>query len=296
MRACAPISARIGLADKQMHEAHAFRAMLTDAIETLDVAFTSPLSLYFLRVYSIFSFQAFPAIYFAAFDGVLPLAVSESLWATSDWALKMVMTSSLMEANFMTIEQRRDRTRRRHKERMRMRHILNLTSAIEAKGAASPARSRMHLHTHPCLIATPVRVSRIPALRHGSAVGVRYRRRPPAPVSTTVAKQSAWSPTAVAEQMARHSVATWHCPAWSMRIRRCLSLCLRCACGSPAYIRTMHVHAVAQRISERCMCNGAREASSARGLAAAGSFRAAVERDAAVPASIVRRCAALSLN
>eukprot|EP00892_Ulva_mutabilis_P012841 jgi/Ulvmu1/992/UM103_0019.1 len=108
-------------------------SMLSDAIDALDVTFTSPRALYFLRIYSLFSFQAFPAIYFAAFDGVLSLAVSESLWALSDWALKMVMTSSLMEANFMTIEQRRDRSRRRLKERMRMSNILNLTSAIEAK-------------------------------------------------------------------------------------------------------------------------------------------------------------------
>lgn len=115
--------------------------MLTDAIDALDVTFTSPRSLYFLRIYSLFAFQAFPAIYFAAFDGVLPLAASESLWAMSDWALKMVLTSSLMEANFLTIEQRRDRVHRRHKDRMRMRNILSLTSAIEAKGALRAGRA-----------------------------------------------------------------------------------------------------------------------------------------------------------
>lgn len=133
-----------------------YRAMLTDAINTLDADSPTPRSLYFLRIYSLFSFQAFPAIYFAAFDGVLPLAASESIWALSDWALKMVITSSLMEINFMTIEQRRDWARRRQKDRARMRNILSLTSAIEAKGAPPPPqRAVTPLGHSPQRLASP---------------------------------------------------------------------------------------------------------------------------------------------
>lgn len=81
--------------------------MLTDAIES-----SEPLSdrfslsgLYFVRVFGQFSYQLFPAIYFAAYDGCLPLYVSEPLWSICDWCLKMCMTSSLMEAEFFTAAQ-----------------------------------------------------------------------------------------------------------------------------------------------------------------------------------------------
>lgn len=81
--------------------------MLSDAIES-----SEPLSdrfslsgLYFVRVFGQFSYQLFPAIYFAAYDGCLPLYVSEPLWSICDWCLKMCMTSSLMEAEFFTVAQ-----------------------------------------------------------------------------------------------------------------------------------------------------------------------------------------------
>lgn len=81
--------------------------MLSDAIES-----SEPLSgrfslsgLYFVRVFGQFCYQLFPAIYFAAYDGCLPLYVSEPLWSVCDWCLKMCMTSSLMEAEFFTVAQ-----------------------------------------------------------------------------------------------------------------------------------------------------------------------------------------------
>jgi hypothetical protein len=83
--------------------------MISDAISTIPpVAMgSSSAGLHFLRVYGQFCYQFFPAIYFAAFDGCLPLSISEPLWSLCDWCLKMVMTSSLMEADFFTINQAR---------------------------------------------------------------------------------------------------------------------------------------------------------------------------------------------
>lgn len=84
--------------------------MITDAIESTPRATGKPpaTSLVFLRVYGQLSYQFFPAIYFAALDGFLPLAVTEPLWSMCDWCLKMAMTSSLMEADYFSITQRRD--------------------------------------------------------------------------------------------------------------------------------------------------------------------------------------------
>lgn len=48
----------------------------------------------------------FPAIYFAAADGVLSAATAEVLWSVTDWMLKMVITTSFVEVDFYSITQR----------------------------------------------------------------------------------------------------------------------------------------------------------------------------------------------
>ena len=81
--------------------------MTTDAMNSYP-DMSTPTSLQFIRIFGQFCYQFFPAIYFASFDGCISLAVAEPLWAICDWSFKMVMTSSLMEANFYTTAQRRE--------------------------------------------------------------------------------------------------------------------------------------------------------------------------------------------
>lgn len=110
--------------------------MISDAIEALPPSnSTSALPLHFMRCYGQFSYQFFPAIYFVAFDGCVPVHVTEPLWAICDWCLKMVMTSSLMEANFVSIEQRRAQAIAGREVMCRAANIKELSSAIARKGA-----------------------------------------------------------------------------------------------------------------------------------------------------------------
>ena len=46
---------------------------------------SSKMSLNFIRIFSIATWQTFPIMYFAAIDGWIPLEVSEPLWALLDW-------------------------------------------------------------------------------------------------------------------------------------------------------------------------------------------------------------------
>ncbi|EFJ46446.1 hypothetical protein VOLCADRAFT_93268 [Volvox carteri f. nagariensis] len=79
------------------------------------------------------TWNLFPFVYFAAIDGALSLEISEPLWAALDWLTKMVYSSSLMEANFFTIAQRREFAVRAIEEANRLATIQQLSTAIERK-------------------------------------------------------------------------------------------------------------------------------------------------------------------
>ncbi|GAX79210.1 hypothetical protein CEUSTIGMA_g6650.t1 [Chlamydomonas eustigma] len=87
----------------------------------------------FIRVFSITTWNLFPIVYFGAIDGSFPLEVIEPLWAALDWLTKMVYSSSLMEANFLTIAQRREYMFKAVEEANRVHTIEQLSHAIERK-------------------------------------------------------------------------------------------------------------------------------------------------------------------
>ena len=67
------------------------------------------------------------------------MQVSEALWALCDWCLKMVATSSLMEANFLTLNQRRDSMLSIKEAGLRMQSIRELSIIMARKGVHGPA-------------------------------------------------------------------------------------------------------------------------------------------------------------
>lgn len=114
--------------------------MITGALDAVDEEFTGTSPLKALRVYAMFCYQFFPAIYFAAYDGLLPTSAAEPLWSICDWCLKMVMTNSLMDANFLTIEQRVLRARMRQLSPQTEMDVMQLSAAVAAQGACRAAR------------------------------------------------------------------------------------------------------------------------------------------------------------
>ncbi|GIM02469.1 hypothetical protein Vretimale_7317, partial [Volvox reticuliferus] len=110
---------------------HMWRMVSSAVDETMDP--TSKRAIKFIRLFSITTWNLFPFVYFAAIDGALSLEVSEPLWAALDWLTKMVYSSSLMEANFFTIAQRREFAVRAIEEANRLATIQQLSTAIERK-------------------------------------------------------------------------------------------------------------------------------------------------------------------
>jgi hypothetical protein len=136
VHACAPapVAADVARGGESRCTELMCRTMFSQALEAVEEESVSWRALGSLRLFALLSYQVFPAIYFAAFDGVLPPSVTEPLWTLCDWCLKMALTSSLMEANFYTTAQRRERAHRIQKDLERMKNISNLTAAVEAKG------------------------------------------------------------------------------------------------------------------------------------------------------------------
>ncbi|GLI63472.1 hypothetical protein VaNZ11_006446, partial [Volvox africanus] len=110
---------------------HMWRMVSSAVDETMDP--TSKRAIKFIRLFSITTWNLFPFVYFAAIDGALSLEISEPLWAALDWLTKMVYSSSLMEANFFTIAQRREFAVRAIEEANRLATIQQLSTAIERK-------------------------------------------------------------------------------------------------------------------------------------------------------------------
>ncbi|KAG1665331.1 hypothetical protein FOA52_011744 [Chlamydomonas sp. UWO 241] len=90
-------------------------------------------SIKFIRLFSITTWNAFPVVYFVSVGGALPIDTIEPVWAVLDWVTKMVYSSSLMEANFFTIAQRRESVIKAVEEAHRLRTIEQLSKAIERK-------------------------------------------------------------------------------------------------------------------------------------------------------------------
>ncbi|KAG2487120.1 hypothetical protein HYH03_014233 [Edaphochlamys debaryana] len=110
---------------------HMWRMVSSAVDETMDPV--SKRAIKFIRLFSITTWNLFPFVYFAAIDGALSLEISEPLWAALDWLTKMVYSSSLMEANFFTIAQRREFAVRAIEEANRLATIQQLSTAIERK-------------------------------------------------------------------------------------------------------------------------------------------------------------------
>jgi len=110
---------------------HMWRMVSSAVDETVDGA--SKRSIKFIRIFSITTWNLFPIVYFGAIDGSIPLEISEPLWAALDWLTKMVYSSSLMEANFLSIAQRREFAVKAVEEANRLQTIQQLSNAIERK-------------------------------------------------------------------------------------------------------------------------------------------------------------------
>ncbi|GAX78845.1 hypothetical protein CEUSTIGMA_g6283.t1 [Chlamydomonas eustigma] len=106
--------------------------MVTSAVEETPER-SAKRSVKFIRIFSITTWNLFPIVYFGAIDGSFPLEVIEPLWAALDWLTKMVYSSSLMEANFFTIAQRREYMLKAVEEANRLQTIQQLSNAIERK-------------------------------------------------------------------------------------------------------------------------------------------------------------------
>eukprot|EP00798_Chlamydomonas_sp_ICE-L_P018023 gene18023-24435_t len=104
--------------------------MVTSAINEADPS--SVRFLLFMAVFTEVTWIIFPIVYYASIAG-MPLYLSEPLWSLTDWLTKFVFASSLMEANFFTLAQRRAETMKRVEDGHRSATILQLTKAIERK-------------------------------------------------------------------------------------------------------------------------------------------------------------------
>lgn len=104
--------------------------MVTSATNEADPS--SVRFLLFMAVFTEVTWIIFPIVYYAAIAG-MPLYLSEPMWSLTDWLTKFVFASSLMEANFFTLAQRRAEMMKRVEEGHRSATILQLTKAIERK-------------------------------------------------------------------------------------------------------------------------------------------------------------------
>jgi len=91
------------------------------------------LSLKILRAFTVGLWFSFPTIWFVAHILPIPLVTEEWMWTCFDFMGKVMFSSSLLQGNFLTIEQRRLITMRIVEEGNRIKVIHELKELVEQK-------------------------------------------------------------------------------------------------------------------------------------------------------------------